>query len=178
MRGKRINQQNSGIIEMQESVKMTKLYILNIWCILVLFPLYGYSAGTTIDYVWIPVASSSLAPISLTTNEGQRTGVTTFPSKRGTERFKQVVYDCYVSNWSGLWNKQTYTYMSIPSKFSSAIGEVSLRVTYNDATYQWNEDSNSVAYWRTSLVTNQVLSNACVTQGQVGIVDSYWGGQK
>lgn len=157
---------------------MQKLYILNIWCILMLFSFRGYCIGTTINYVWVPVASSTLAPISLTTSEGQRTGITTFPLKRGTAGFNHVIYDCNVSNWAGLWNKQTYTYMSIPSRFPSVIGDVTLKVTYNDSTYQWSEDGKMVSYWQTSLVNNQTLTNACALQGDMGVMDVYWGGAK
>ncbi|HIF3243504.1 TPA: hypothetical protein ACXZU9_003588 [Salmonella enterica] len=152
--------------------------LMRLWYIILFFPLYGYSVGNTINYVWVPATGSTLAPISLITSDGQRTGITTFPSTRGTAGFNHVIYDCNVSNWSGLWNKQTYTYMSIPLRFSSVIGEVTLRTTYNDATYQWNEDGKSVAYWQTSLVNNQTLYNACATQGGMGVMDMYWGGAK
>lgn len=145
---------------------------------LICSPLCGYSVGNTINYVWVPVGSSTLEPITLTTSNGERTGVTTFPVRRGTAGFNHVIYDCNVSDWSGSWNKQTYTYMSIPSKFSSAIGDVTLNVDYTDSTYQWSEDGMMVSYWQTSLIKDATLYNACATHGGMGVMDVYWGGAK
>lgn len=151
--------------------------IFSLSCPGMLFPLYAYSAGTTVNYVGIPVNSAAVDPVLLVTSDGQRTGVTTFPSKRGTSDFNFIIKDCNVDNWSGLWNKQTYTYLSIPEKFSSSIGDIALKVTYNNATYQWYEDGYSVAYWQTSQASNQTLNNACYATGATSVMDVYWGGK-
>lgn len=157
---------------------MFKLYTLGFWLLAALFPLYGHCAGNTINYVWIPYSNTTLPAIELISSDGQRTGSTTFNARRGTSGFQHVIYDCNVSEWTGYWNKQTYTYMAIPEKFSSAIGDVTLKVTYNDASYQWREDAKMIAYWQTSLLNNQSLYDACATQGGIGVMDVYWGGAR
>ncbi|ELG5397437.1 hypothetical protein Q9565_001390 [Salmonella enterica] len=142
-------------------------------------PFYGYCVGKTINYVWVPTGNDSITALELITSNGQRTGVVNFPMKRGTSGFSNRIYDCDVSNWSGFWNKQTYTYLSMPNKFQSSIGDLSLKTNFNDVSYQWSDGNNSIAYWQTSLVNNWELGpGSCASQGGIGTMDYYWGGAK
>lgn len=136
-------------------------------------------AGNTINYVWIPAGNVKFQKLEFINNVGSRTGVVNFPTKSGTAGFYSRIYDCSVSDWSGKWDKETYTYLAVPQVFPTAIGNINIRTTYSDSTYQWIEDGRSVSYWQVASVKDmEFLGDSCAKYGDLGVMDFKFGAAK
>lgn len=134
---------------------------------------------TTVNYVWTPANNVSLPKIEFINGVGSRTGSVNFPASSGNEHFHHKLYDCSVSDWSGLWNKETYTYLSVPKSIPTPIGDIKINTSFSDSTYQWVEDERDVSYWKVSSEINKTLSSgSCAIYNKVGVMDYKFGSAK
>ncbi|CAD6177190.1 PixG protein [Escherichia coli] len=137
----------------------------------------SYAVENTINYVWVPADNVTLPQLEFINGIGSRTGTVTFPGSQGTAGFNHRIFDCSVSDWSGLWNKDTYTYLVVPQTFPTQIGDIKLKTTFTNSSYQWTEDRRDISYWLTASVNNQQLGpGSCASYGDLGVMDYRFGG--
>lgn len=134
--------------------------------------LNAYGAGYTINYVWVPADRVTLPATNFVTSSGNNTGRVTFYGSQGTAGFHHRIYDCNVSDWTGKWNKETYTYLSVPRSFATPIGDIKIATTYSGSSYQWYEDGRDVSYWKAASATDVSLgAGSCAAFGSLGVMD-------
>ncbi|MFP3762772.1 hypothetical protein [Escherichia coli] len=145
-------------------------------CFFISLKAMGGMGGATINYVWTPADEVSLPYLEYISSRGERTKNITYPARKGTAGFHHKIYDCAISDWSGLWNKETYTYLAIPNRFPTEIGDIQIKTTFLGATYQWKEDGKDVSYWKTSGIEDKSLAEgSCAIYGDIGVMDFKFG---